>query len=193
MKTILIASHNAGKIAEFKSLLEPMGIETRSAADYRLIEPAETGDSFEANAEIKARAATLATGLVALSDDSGICVPALDNQPGVYSADWAGVPRDWDLAMGKLNGMLGDNPDRRAYFVSVLCLCENNAPAQFFRGEAHGRLIWPPRGARGFGYDPMFVPDGFDQTFAQMDQDLKNRISHRSKAIDQFLLKVISG
>jgi len=183
-KELLIASHNAGKISEFKDLLKNFGIEIISAADYRLIEPAETGTTFEQNAEIKSMAAMNTTGLPALADDSGLCVPALDGAPGVYTADWAGHPRDWMAAMQKLQNELGDNPDRRAYFVSVLALSRPNHPTRFFRGQVWGDLVWPVRGALGFGFDPMFKPDGFKHTFAEMPADLKNRISHRARALD---------
>ncbi len=186
MKTILIASHNAGKINEFKQLLSPMGVEIQSAADYRLIEPAETGVTFEENAAIKAVAAHRATGIAALSDDSGICVPALHDAPGVYTADWAGMPRDFGAAMKRVNQELGENPDRRAYFVCVLALCLPGEEIKYFRGEVWGELVWPARGADGFGFDPMFMPRGHDQTFAEMQPELKNRLSHRARALEKL-------
>lgn len=188
MKQLLIASHNEGKIKEFKDLFAPLGIEIIPAADYKLIEPAETGTTFEENALIKAQAAARAAGIPALSDDSGICVPSLDYQPGVYTADWAGHPRDWMAAMQKVENLLADKPDRRAFFVSSLCLCQPDGSHKFFRGEVWGRLCWPVRGEKGFGFDPMFIPDGFAKSFAEMPPELKNRISHRAKALDQLLL-----
>ncbi len=184
---LLLATHNKGKITEFQALLAPLGIESASAADYKLIEPAETGKTFEENAALKARAACLATGLPALSDDSGLCVPALDGAPGIYTADWAGHPRDWMAAMTKVHDLLGGNPDRRASFVSVLCLALPGGDCRYFRGEVWGNLCWPVRGEIGFGFDPMFVPEGFDKTFAEMTAEQKNKLSHRAKAMQKFL------
>jgi XTP/dITP diphosphohydrolase len=188
MKQLLLATHNTGKIQEFKALLAPLNIEILSAADYRLIEPAETGVTFEENAAIKAVAGMKATGLPSLADDSGICVPALKDAPGVYTADWAGVPRNWMNAMGRVHDEIGASTDRRAYFVSLLALCLPNGDMKYFRGEVWGELVWPVRGAQGFGFDPMFKPDGHDQTFAEMKPELKNKLSHRAKALDQLLL-----
>ena len=168
--------------------MTPLQIEILSAADYRLIEPAETGTTFEENAAIKALAGMKATGLPSLADDSGICVPSLNNAPGVYTADWAGVPRNWMTAMQRVHDELGASKDRRAYFVSLLALCLPSGEIKYFRGEVWGELIWPVRGEKGFGFDPMFKPDGYDQTFAEMQPALKNQISHRAKALEQFLL-----
>jgi XTP/dITP diphosphohydrolase len=176
---LVIASHNPGKIAEIAVLLAPFGVRTVGAGALGLPEPEETGATFEANAALKARAAE-ASGLFALADDSGLVVPALGGAPGIYSARWAGPQKDFRLAMERVQRELGVR-GRRAHFVAVLTLASPEGTITW-RGEAHGRLIWPPRGERGFGYDPMFVPDGYDVTFGEMDPALKHQISHRARA-----------
>lgn len=186
-KKLLVATHNPGKIAEFRALLSPRGFEILSAEDFRLIEPAETGTTFEENAAIKSETASRASGIMALSDDSGLCVPALNNAPGVYSADWAGHPRDFGKAMRRLEQEMQGKKDRRAFFVCVLALSAPNQKTKFFRGEEWGTLIWPPRGSGGFGFDPMFVPDGHDKTFAELPVEVKNKSSHRAKAVAAFM------
>ena len=178
---LVIASHNPGKIVELDALLAPYGIAAVGAGELGLPEPEETGDSFEANAELKARAAAAASGLVALADDSGLVVPALGGAPGIYSARWAGPGKDFAPAMARVQRELGDR-DRGAHFVAVLALCWPDGQLDLFRGEAHGRLTWPPRGGKGFGYDPMFVPNGFAETFGEMGPEQKNRITHRARA-----------
>lgn len=201
-KKIVVASHNAGKLREIADLIAPFGFETKSARDYGLPEPEETGTSFEENAYIKAFAAASATGLPALSDDSGLCVDALGGQPGVYTADWAERPdgsRDFMLAMEKTERMLGEKgatePDQRTgRFVSVICLAWPDGHADYFRGEAEGQLVWPPRGNQGFGYDPVFLPDGFQKTFGEMSAAEKHgwkpgdeqALSHRARAFQKF-------
>lgn len=199
---IVVASHNAGKLREFADLMGPFGIEAKSASEYGLPEPDETGTTFEENAYIKAHAAAAATGLPAMSDDSGLCVDALDGQPGVYTADWAETAdgsRDFMMAMEKTEALLREkgvtDPARRTgRFVAVICLCQPDGTAEYFRGEAEGRLVWPPRGDKGFGYDPVFQPDGFDITFGEMTAAEKHgwkpgqdaALSHRARAFQKF-------
>ncbi|MGB3503312.1 MAG: RdgB/HAM1 family non-canonical purine NTP pyrophosphatase [Mesorhizobium sp.] len=201
-KRIVVASHNAGKLAEFADLLGPYGLEAKSAKEYDLPEPDETGTTFEQNAYIKAHAAASATGLPAMSDDSGLVVDALDGQPGVYTADWATKPdgtRDFAMAMQKTqDAMLAASataPDQRTgRFVAVICLCFPDGEAEYYRGEADGTLVWPPRGGSGFGYDPMFKPDGHDRTFGEMTAEEKHgwkpgmatATSHRARAFKAF-------
>lgn len=203
-KTIVVASHNAGKVREINELIAPFGFNAKSAAELGLSEPAEDGDTFEANALTKARAAVDATGLPALSDDSGLCVDALGGDPGVYTADWAERPdgsgRDFDYAMEKVENALiehgATNPDqRKGKFVAVLCMAWPDGHHEFFRGEVEGQLVWPPRGTIGFGYDPVFLPDGFDQTFGEMPASDKHGweagrgdlgLSHRARAFAKF-------
>ena len=184
---IVVATHNAGKLAEIRDLIEPFGIKAKSAADLNLPEPEETGTTFEENAAIKAFSATNATGLPALADDSGLCVSALGDDPGVYTADWAekedGSGRDFGMAMQKVEDALQakNATDRSARFVAVLCLAWPDGHHEFFRGEAHGELIWPPRGDAGFGYDPVFKPDGYECTFGEMTAEEKHGWSHTDK------------
>ena len=182
---LVIASHNPGKVAEIDALLSPYGIEAVGAGALGLPEPEETGSTFEANAELKARAAAAASGLPALADDSGLVVPALGGAPGIYSARWAGPNKDFRLAMERVHRELRDK-DRRAHFVAVLALAWPDEEIAIFRGEVHGHLTWPPRGERGFGYDPIFVPEGYELTFGEIDPDLKHRISHRARAFAKF-------
>ena len=203
-KTIVVASHNEGKIREINDLIAPLGFNAKSAAELGLVEPSEDGNTFEANALTKALSATGATGLPALSDDSGLCVDALGGAPGVYTADWAQLPdgsgRDFSMAMEKVETALQDksavNPDQRTgRFVAVLCLAWPDGSHEFFRGEVEGRLVWPPRGTIGFGYDPVFQPDGYQQTFGEMPASEKHNwqpgrgdlgLSHRSRAFAKF-------
>ena len=193
---IVIATHNRGKLAEFADLLRPHGVTAVSAGELGLAEPAETGTSFAQNARIKAEAAMQATGLVALSDDSGLCVAALDGAPGVYTADWAGPERDWTRAMRlveeKLQARGAVTPEqRRAEFVCTLCVIWPDGSERQFEGRVAGHLVWPPRGQLGHGYDPMFVPDGSDRTFAELDPAEKNRISHRARALEGLSLELL--
>ena len=198
---LVIATHNAGKLKEIAALLAPYGLDCISAGSLGLPEPAETGRTFVENALIKARASAEASGLVALADDSGLSVAALDGRPGVYTADWAerqwfeGEPgRDWYMAMGKVEGMLqakGPHTPREACFSCVLALAWPDGEHTIYEGRAEGMLTWPPRGTLGFGYDPVFVPKGREQTFAEFDPEEKHRISHRADAFaklvaDQF-------
>lgn len=186
IEKLLIASHNQGKVREIAALLAPLRIATVGAAELGLPEPDETGDTFEANAALKAEAGAKVSGLVALSDDSGLVVPAINGDPGIYSARWAGLKRDFGYAMEQVQEALG-NKDRAAHFVAVLALAWPDGRTEMFRGEVYGRLTWPPRGDKGFGYDPMFIPDGYDLTFGEMDPDEKYRISHRARAFEKLV------
>ncbi|MFT6571375.1 MAG: XTP/dITP diphosphohydrolase [Sphingomonas echinoides] len=193
---LVIASHNAGKVREINALLAPYGIEAISAAELDLPEPEETGTTFVANAELKALQAADLSGLPALADDSGLCVDALGGDPGVYTANWAETPngRDWTLAMTKVEQALAAKcPDasRDAHFVCVLALAWPDGHVQWFEGRADGTLTWPPRGAVGFGYDPVFVPTGSDITYAEMDPAQKHAISHRAAAFAQLTAAVL--
>ena len=183
----MIASHNPGKLREIADLLAPHGLSMVSAGDLGLGEPEETGASFDANARLKALAATAGAGLPALADDSGLAVAALDGRPGIYSARWAGPERDFAMAMARVEEDLAGNSNRRAHFVCVLALAWPDGRCETFEGRIDGQLVWPPRGDRGFGYDPMFLPDGHDLTFGQMDPALKHAISHRARAFEKFL------
>ncbi len=189
---LLVATHNKGKLEEMAHLLEPHGVQAVGAAEMRLPEPEETEDTFVGNARIKAHAAAKATGLPALSDDSGIMIDALNGAPGVYTADWAetGNGRDFMMAMSRANSQLeavnAAHP-RLAQFCCTLVLAWPDGHDEVFSGTMPGHLVWPPRGDKGFGYDPMFVPDGYDITFAEMDRWDKNKISHRARAIKLFV------
>jgi len=189
---ILIATHNAGKLEEMQQLFAPRGVSVVGAAEMNLPEPEETETTFVGNARIKAHAAAQATGLPALSDDSGIEVEALDNAPGVYTADWAETPngRDFMMAMTKTHDLLekanAPHP-RRARFCATLVLAWPDGHDEVFEGKVNGTLVWPVRGALGHGYDPMFMPDGHDITFAEMTADAKNAISHRADAFQKLM------
>jgi len=184
---LVIASHNPGKVREIRELVLPFGVEVVSAGELGLPEPEETGDTFAANAALKARAAADAAGLPALADDSGLVVPALDGAPGIYSARWAGPSKDFSLAMQRVQTALGDNPDRRAAFVCVLAVAWPGDRLRDFEGQVDGSLVWPPRGDRGFGYDPMFLPAGGRLTFGEMAPDAKHAISHRAIAFRRLV------
>lgn len=183
---LVIASHNAGKVKEISALLAPYVSSFVSAADLGLDEPEETGSTFEANAILKARAAAEASGKPSLADDSGLAVNALNGDPGIYSARWAGEPRDFDKAMQKVHDALGDAKDRSAAFICVLALAFPDGRVETFEGIAPGEIVWPPRGDQGFGYDPMFVADGMDKTYGEIDPAQKHEISHRALAFHKF-------
>ena len=189
---LVIASHNEGKVAEISALLAPFAIAGVPAASLGIPEPEETGDSFEANAALKARAAAEASGLPALADDSGLVVPALGGAPGIYSSRWAGAAKDFRQAMKRVQRELG-NSDRSARFVAVLALGWPDDRMELFRGEVAGNLVWPPRGERGFGYDPMFVPKGGVETFGEMDPAEKHKISHRARAFTALIQGCLRG
>ena len=189
---LVLASHNKGKIFEFRGLLAPCGVNVVSSGELGVEEPEETGDSFAANARLKAEATAKASGLPALADDSGIEVEALGGAPGIYSARWAGEGRDFHHAMARVEaelaakGALSTPP--RANFTCVLCLALPDGGSEIFEGKVFGHLEFPPRGTNGFGYDPIFVPDGHTQTFGEMDPEAKQLISHRYAAFKLFAL-----
>jgi XTP/dITP diphosphohydrolase len=201
-RKIVVASHNEGKLREFADLMGPFGFEAKSAKEYGLPEPDETGTTFEENAYIKAFAAAKATGLPALSDDSGLCIDALDGAPGVYTANWADTPdgkRDFAMAMQRAEVAMQEvgatEPDKRSgRFVAVICLAFPDGDAEYYRGEVEGTLVWPPRGELGFGYDPVFLPHGYAKTFGEMTAaekhgwkpGQKNALSHRARAFQKF-------
>lgn len=190
-KKLLVATHNNGKLQEIRAMMAPHGIEVTSAGERGLPEPAETEDSFIGNARIKARAAMQATGLPVLADDSGITVDGLDGAPGVYTADWAETPngRDFMQAMTRTWDALDARnvPEpRTAQFRATLILMWPDGHEEIFEGVAPGHLVWPPRGADGHGYDPIFVPDGHDRTYAEMSAEQKNAISHRARAFQKL-------
>lgn len=194
---IVIATHNSGKLREMAELLAPYGVQAVSASDLGLPEPDETGTMFAENAAIKAHAAARAAGLPAFADDSGLCVDALDGAPGLFSARWGGSGKDFSVAMERVEGELRRRgarrpQDRRAHFISALVVAWPDGREELFEGRVFGKLVWPPRGDRGFGYDPMFQPDGYDTTFGEMSAEEKHGIrwadkrgdalSHRARA-----------
>ena len=216
---LVIASHNAGKVAEISELIAPLGIKVISATEANIVEPEETGDTFEANASLKSEHAAAASGLPSLADDSGLVVPAIGGAPGIYSARWAGPNKNFEVAFKRIqdelalsspsplgggpgwghmdtmevqNAPLPTSPLRveglyKAYFICVLALTVPGEKTQIFEGRIDGTLTFPPRGEKGFGYDPIFIPDGYDISFAQFDPALKNSISHRARAFEKFL------
>jgi non-canonical purine NTP pyrophosphatase (RdgB/HAM1 family) len=187
IETLVLASHNKGKLEEFDTLLKGLVGEVKSAGDLGLIEPPETGTTFIENATIKAVTAMKACGLPCLSDDSGICVNALDGAPGVYSADWAGADKNFQGAMNLIHTKLGDDPDRRAHFICVLILAYPDGRIESFEGRSDGEIVWPPRGEDGFGYDPLFQPEGFDRTFAEILYPEKQAVSPRARAVEKLV------
>ncbi|HEV2865703.1 MAG TPA: RdgB/HAM1 family non-canonical purine NTP pyrophosphatase [Allosphingosinicella sp.] len=206
---LVVASHNEGKVREIAELLGPYGIDSVSAAELELPEPDEIGVSFIENADLKARAAADLSGLPALADDSGLCVEALGDRPGIFSARWALADphvspeagpgevtgaRDFNLAMRRVQQeleALGPDASRNAHFVCALALCWPDGHAEWFEGRVDGTLVWPPRGDKGFGYDPMFVPAGGQQTFGEMDPADKHRISHRADAFRKLVAALL--
>ncbi len=193
---IAVATHNAGKIREILDMLAPFGIAVKSAAELRLPEPEETGTTFSENAILKARAAAQASGLVALADNSGLAVDALGGAPGVYSARWAGPAKDFSVAMRKVEDALqtagATTPEKRsAHFVAVLAVAAPDGEVETFEGRVNGTIVWPPRGENGFGYDPIFQPDGHSLTFGEMSAEEKHgtgagALSHRARAFALF-------
>jgi XTP/dITP diphosphohydrolase len=184
---LIVASHNPGKVREIDDLLRPFDATPVSAEKLGLPEPVEDGLTFEANAILKAEAAATRSGLPALSDDSGLAVAALNGAPGIYSARWAGPAKDFLHAMQRVQDEVGSISDRSASFVCALALAWPDGHIETFEGTIDGDLVWPPRGARGFGYDPMFQPRGFGETFGEMDQTQKHEISHRAAAFRQLV------
>jgi XTP/dITP diphosphohydrolase len=191
---VVIATHNPGKLAEMRDLLAPYGVAAQSAAELGLPEPTETGKTFAANAALKAMAAAKATGRPAFADDSGLVVDALGGEPGIHSARWAGETKDFRFAMNKIQTLLIERgartpAQRRAHFIAALCLAWPDGHVEQFEGRVDGVAAWPPRGDKGFGYDPLFLPDGFDRTFGQMNAEEKHGLppkgqglSHRARA-----------
>lgn len=198
---LVVASHNPGKVREIGDLVRPLGIRAVSAAELGLPEPEETGATFKANAELKALAAARAAGLPALADDSGLAVDALNGEPGIYSARWAETPqgRDFTHAMAKVWQAVAAKTlekgadNKRAHFVCALSLAWPDGHVETFEGTVHGTLSWPLRGVHGFGYDPMFMPDGYAITFGEMEAEAKHRISHRADAFRQLLDACFAG
>ena len=184
---LVIASHNKGKVREISELLAPFGVKTLSVAELGLPEPVEDGDTFIANAEIKALAAACKSGLPALADDSGLEVKALGGEPGIYSARWAGPTKDFAVAMAEINRQMMGKGDRRANFTCALTLAWPDGYMESFEGKVFGAITWPIRGEKGFGYDPFFVPSGHQQTFAEMEPQAKHAMSHRAEAFKQLI------
>lgn len=187
---LIVATHNAGKVREIGALVRGLGIAAVAAGDLGLPEPEETGDSFIANAALKALAAATAAGAPALADDSGLCVDGLDGDPGLYSARWAGPDKDFAVAMRAVEAALaarGPDAARSCRFVCALALAWPDGHVETFEGRIDGDWTWPPRGDLGFGYDPAFTPDGHAQTFGEMDPAAKHAMSHRARAFDQLL------
>lgn len=184
---LVIASHNAGKLREIADLVAPFGIDAVSAGSLGLPEPAETGTTFRANAELKALVAAEGAGLPALADDSGLVVPTLGGAPGIHSARWAGPQRNFLRAMTRVEEELGASKDRSAYFLCALALAWPDGHRDSFEGRVDGTLVWPPRGEHGFGYDPVFLPDGETLTFGEMAPAQKHAMSHRARAFSQLV------
>ncbi len=186
---LVIASHNAGKVREIGALLAPYGLEVVSAGDLDLPEPEETEDSFIGNAELKARAAAKASGLLALADDSGFAVNALDGAPGIYSARWAGPSKDFGIAMQRVLEEMSASgrKDRGAAFICALTLAWPDGHVESFEGRVSGQVAEAPRGTNGFGYDPLFIPDGYEQTFGELEPATKHAMSHRARAFEQLI------
>ena len=187
---LVLATHNQGKLREFARLLDGYVPPLVSAGELGLSEPEETGQTFTENALLKARAAATASGSVALADDSGVCVAALNGDPGIYSARWAGPNKDFAYAMRRVHDAMGDAGDRSAYFICVLALVWPNGHEETIEGRLDGQIIWPPRGTNGHGYDPLFVPDGATQTFGEMDDTQKNALSHRGRAVQKLIARL---
>ncbi len=184
---LVLATHNQGKLREFKTILGDSFAGIVTAGDLGLPEPEETGTTFIENALLKANAAQKATKALVLADDSGLCVNALGGDPGLFSARWAGPTKDFRHAMQRVHDALGSTPDRSAYFIAVLALVMPDGTEHLFEGRINGQLTWPPRGDKGHGYDPIFIPEGETRTFGEMEEDEKNAISHRGRAIQKLL------
>jgi XTP/dITP diphosphohydrolase len=184
---LVIASHNPGKVREIQALLNPFEAEVISAGELGLPEPEETGDTFTANAELKAQAAAMVANLPALADDSGIVVNGLNGQPGIYSARWGGPAKDFNHAMERVWTELEAIEDKSAHFTSALALCWPDGHSEIFEGYIHGTIVWPQRGDKGFGYDPIFQPNGHNQTFGELENNVKYSISHRFQAFEKLV------
>lgn len=184
---LVIATHNPGKAREISDLLQPYVSKFYTASELNLPEPEETGTTYVANASLKAKAAAKVSGKPALADDSGFSVKALQGAPGIYSARWAGPEKDFKKAMSEVNKQMGDNPDRSASFICVLALAWPDGHVETFEGKIDGDVIWPPRGDKGFGYDPVFIPRGDTRTYAEIEPDEKHKTSHRAKAFAKLV------
>jgi len=190
---LVLATHNSGKVREIADLMRPLGVEVVSAGELGLPEPVEDAPDFAGNARIKALASAKASGLPALSDDSGLAVDALDGAPGIYAARWAEKPkfegggRDFDMAMWHVHDQIGDNPNRRARFICALCLAYPDGETHVYEGTVEGEIVWPPRGEKGFGYDAVFQALGDSSTFAEIEPAEKHAKSHRADAFAKFL------
>jgi len=189
---LVIATHNPGKAREISDLLRPYVSKFYTAAELNLEEPEETGMSFEANAVLKAVNAAIKSGKPALADDSGVAVNALEGAPGIYSACWAGPGKDFKVAMAEVNKQLGDNPDRSASFICVLALAWPDGDVEVFKGQIDGDIVWPPRGDKGFGYDPIFMPEGDNRTYAEIEPQEKHKTSHRARAFAKLVKEYLS-
>lgn len=189
-KDLVIATHNDGKLREFGDLLAPYAQIIKSSGDLKLPEPEETGTTFAENAVLKANLAAKLSNTVTLADDSGLCVTALNNQPGIYSARWGGPEKNFAMAMQRVHDELGGALDRSAHFICVLALAWPDGHHEILEGCIDGHIVWPPRGDKGHGYDPFFVPSGHDRTFAEMDTDEKNAISHRGIAVHKLIARL---
>lgn len=183
---LVIASHNKGKVVEIAEMIAPLGIRAISATEANIDEPEETGSTFAANASLKSEHAAASCRMPSLSDDSGLVIPAIDGAPGIYSARWAGPNKDFAAAFARIQKELGDKP-AAAYFICVLALSIPGKKTEIFEGRIDGTLTFPPRGDKGFGYDPIFIPEGYDITFGEIDPAIKNHISHRARAFAKFL------
>lgn len=190
---LVVATHNKGKAREIAELLSPYVSNFHTAGDLDLPEPEETGSTFAENAILKAVAAAKGSGKPALADDSGLAVNVLNGDPGIYSARWGGAEKDFNIAMKKVHEALGDAQDRSASFVCTLALAWPDGHAEVFEGRVHGTIVWPMRGEKGFGYDPVFQADGYDITFAEMDPAEKQSISHRARAFDLLVQNCLKG
>jgi len=186
-EALVIASHNQGKVREIAELLEPFGIAVKSAGEIGLPEPEETGYTFVANATLKAKAAADGAGIPALADDSGLAIKALNGAPGIYSARWGGKHKNFDLAMNRVHRTMAGIKDKTAHFVCALSLVWPDGHAECFEGKVYGAIVDPGRGDKGFGYDPIFKPDGDERTFGEMDPVEKHAISHRADAFRQLV------
>jgi XTP/dITP diphosphohydrolase len=186
---LVVASHNPGKVREIADLIAPWNLQAISVGELGLPEPDETEPTFAGNALLKARAAAAGAGLPALADDSGLCVEALDGAPGIYSARWAGPSKDFSLAMEEVHRRMqaSGRSSRAAWFICALAIAWPDGVEASFEGRIDGQLVWPPRGSRGFGYDPMFVPEGHSLTFGEMEPQAKHAMSHRARAFRHFV------
>ena len=184
---LVVATHNKGKLREFQNLLAPYMSDVTSAGELNLPEPEETGTTFTENALLKAHAAAQLSNSVALADDSGLCVAALAGAPGLYSARWAGPEKDFSVAMQRVQDELGETKDRSAYFICVLALAWPDGHSETIEGRVDGQIVWPPRGDKGHGYDPVFMPRGETRTFAEMEEEEKNALSHRGIAVRKLI------